>query len=111
MQVERVPCQLDICAVEAFTPTYKLDEQRDGSLDKCVRVREQRLVLCAGGTAARGEECTSSGALAFGTGEEICTRGREWTAVDGERVAAIDVEAWVRERTQRWNSRGVGGRR
>jgi hypothetical protein len=111
VQVERVPCQLGVGAIEAVTPAHELDEQRNGTLDECMRVREQRLVICAGGTAARGEECAGSGTLAFGTGEEVCTRGREWTAVESERVAAVDVEAWMREWAEWWNGRGVGGRR
>jgi hypothetical protein len=40
VQVERVPCELGVCAIEAFAPAHELDEQRDGALYEGVRVRD-----------------------------------------------------------------------
>ena len=112
MQVKRVPCELGVRAIEAIAPAHELDEQRDGALDESVRVREQRLVLRAGGGArTRCEERAGGGALAVRAGEEVRAGGREWPAVERERVAAIDVEARVREWAEGRNGRGVGGRR
>jgi hypothetical protein len=40
VQVERVPCELGVRAIEAFAPAHELDEQRDGALYEGVRVRD-----------------------------------------------------------------------
>jgi len=40
VQIESVPGELGVGAVETFTATHELDEQRDGTLDDRLRLGE-----------------------------------------------------------------------
>src|ERR1700733_882085 len=107
VQIERVPSQLRICAVKAFTASYELDKQRDGTLDNILRLCKQGLVLSSRWSSL-GEKRAGRSTLTLGASEEVCTRCWERAAVDRERGAAFDIEARVHEWAERRRSRRGG---
>jgi len=95
VQIESVPGELGVGAVETITAAYELDEQHDGTLNDVLRLGEQSLVLCSRRCTLR-EERAGRGALTLGTGKEVCSHCWEWTTIDRERGATFNVEARVR---------------
>ena len=95
-QIERVPSQVRISAIETLAAPNEFNKKRDRALDDSLRLREQSLALSSRGGTLR-EQRTGRGALALCTSEEVCALCGEWAAIDGERGAAFDVEAWVGE--------------
>jgi hypothetical protein len=107
VQVERVPSELWVRAVEALAAAHELDEQRDGALDDRLRLGEQGFVLGSRGRTLSEERARRS-TFALRTSKEVCACGREWAAVDRKRGAALDVEARVGEWAEEWEGRGGG---
>jgi hypothetical protein len=105
VQIESVPSEFGVGAVETLTAAHKLDEQRDRPLDDGLRLGQQSLVLCPRRGTLR-EERAGRGALTLGTGKEVCSHRWERTTIDRERGATFDVEARVRQ----WTEGRKGGR-
>jgi len=103
VQVEQVSSQLWICAVKAFAASYKLDKQRDSTLNDILGFCGQGLVAGApwGKSMQVAARSRSAQARKYAHVVAACC---ERATVSRERVSAFDVEAWVHEWAERQKS-------